>query len=180
MMGHKRIICSFLFFSLSNLALAIPYYGINFSYALSSKEPSNLNGYQLMLNYDPQRFTWKELNLYFDGGFSYFRVPNSYHHSSINIYSIAPIVRFSFKKYGSISPFLELSVGLSYLNRTRIEKRNLGIHFAFQDRMGMGALFGNSQNLSIGIHAVHYSNAHLSSHNSGISIPLVLDVGYRF
>jgi hypothetical protein len=66
------------------------------------------------------------------------------------------------------------------MNQTRIENRNLGIHFSFQDRMGLGALLGGSEKFSLGVHAVHYSNSHLSAHNSGISIPLVLDIGYRF
>jgi lipid A 3-O-deacylase len=66
------------------------------------------------------------------------------------------------------------------LNHTRLDDRNLGIHFAFQDRFGIGAFLGASDNISLGVHAVHYSNAHLSIHNSGITIPLVLDIGYRF
>jgi hypothetical protein len=46
--------------------------------------------------------------------------------------------------------------------------------------MGIGALLGTSENLSLGVHAVHYSNSHLSAHNSGISVPMMLDIGYRF
>ncbi len=93
---------------------------------------------------------------------------------------MAPVVRYTFRRRGPVLPFLELSIGLSYLNRTRLEDRNLGIHFAFQDRMGIGALFGKSEKLSLGIHALHYSNAHLANQNSGLTVPLMLDVGYRF
>jgi hypothetical protein len=132
-----------------------------------------------MLTYDPQTLTWKNLNVYFDGGFSHFSSTSS-HHSSINIYSIAPIFRIYVKNSSIILPFLELSIGFSYLNQTRIEKRNLGIHFAFQDLIGIGTFIGRAEHLTIGLHAVHYSNAHLSTHNSGITIPLALDVGYRF
>lgn len=149
------------------------------SLPLASKEPTNLHGYQLMLNYDPDRFKWRQFNLYFDGGFSRFWV-NQAHNSSINIYSMAPVVRYNFRREGLVQPFLEFSIGLSYLNQTRIDSRNLGIHFAFQDRLGIGALLGKAENFSFGVHAVHYSNAHLSSHNSGITVPLVLDLGYRF
>lgn len=154
-------------------------YGANLSIPVHSTEPNNLHGYQFMLNYDPQSFLWRQFNIYFDGGFSHFYVNNA-HNSTINIYSIAPVVRYTFKKHWQLHPYLELSIGLSYLNQTHIEDRNLGIHFAFQDRMGVGALIGTAENVSVGIHAVHYSNAHLSSHNQGISIPLVLDLGYRF
>jgi lipid A 3-O-deacylase len=155
-------------------------YGATFSYAAVPKEPPQLRGYQLMLNYDPDRFHWRQFNLYFDGGFSHFGVPNTPYYTTINIYSIAPVVRYTFKRRGPVLPFLEFSIGLAYLNHTHLEDRNLGIHFAFQDRMGIGAFLGKSENLTLGIHAVHYSNAHLSSNNSGITIPLVLDVGYRF
>ncbi|HEU5280502.1 MAG TPA: acyloxyacyl hydrolase [Gammaproteobacteria bacterium] len=167
---------------LTNPILALanqPSYGANFSLPVYATEPKATHGYQFMLNYDPDAYQWRQFNVYFDGGFSHFYV-NTAHNSTINIYSMAPVIRYTFKKHWELHPYLELSVGLAYLNQTRLENRNLGIHFAFQDRMGVGTLIGSSEKLSFGVHAVHYSNAHLSDHNQGISIPLVLDVGYRF
>ncbi|RDI42852.1 acyloxyacyl hydrolase [Aquicella lusitana] len=180
MTGRKFYFIIVLLSLLPALSLAAPYYGANFSYTLITKEPPSLHGYQLMLNYDPQRFKWRQFNVYFDGGFSHFWVTNTPYYTTLNIYSIAPVVRYTFKKRGPVLPYLELSIGLSYLNHTRLDDRNLGIHFAFQDRAGIGAFFGASERLSIGVHAVHYSNARLSAHNSGITVPLLLDVGYRF
>jgi hypothetical protein len=175
----RFLVLVFALMMLAKASFAVPYYGASFSYAAHSSEPQNLHGYQFMLNYDPQRFKWRKFNIYFDGGFSHFSVNKSYN-STVNIYSIAPVIRYTFKRRGDVLPYLELSIGLAYLNHTRIENRNLGIHFSFQDRMGIGALLGTSEKFSVGVHAVHYSNAHLSSKNSGITIPLVLDVGYRF
>jgi hypothetical protein len=166
-------------FALLPQALATPYYGANVSYVALPKDPPQLHGYQLMLNYDPDQFKWRRFNVYFDGGFSHFWQNHTTNYSALNIYSVAPVIRYNFKKRGPISPFLELSIGLSYLSRTRLEDRNLGMHFAFQDRMGVGALLGASEQLSLGLHAVHYSNAHLAHHNAGLTIPLLLDVGYR-
>jgi hypothetical protein len=174
-----KIILLIVFF-IPTLCPAAPYYGINFTYALLSHTPEPLYGYQVMLNYAPPRFIWKQLSLYFDGGFSHFRATHAERNSIINIYSAAPVFRYTAKPGGFITPYLEASIGLAYLNRTRIEKRNLGIHFSFQDRLGMGAFIGKSEKFSVGVHAVHYSNAHFSSHNSGITIPFLLDVGYRF
>lgn len=174
----KFLICFLL--CLPSLALSKPYYGITLSDVIRSKEPSSLHGYQLMFSYDPNRFKWRQFNIYFDGGFTQLWLPHHFSNRNITIYSIAPIIRYTFKKRGPVFPFLELSIGLSYLNQTRIDNRNLGIHFSFQDRMGIGAFYGTSRQFSIGLHAVHYSNAHLSSHNSGITVPLVLDVAYRF
>ncbi|MBX3709772.1 MAG: acyloxyacyl hydrolase [Gammaproteobacteria bacterium] len=165
---------------LPSLSIAAPHYGATLSIAALSKEPSHLRGAQLMLNYDPQKFQWRQFNIYFDGGFSHFWTTNKSHYTDLNIYSVAPVIRYTFKKRGLFLPYLELSIGLSYLSRTRIDNRNLGIHFAFQDRIGMGTSFGTADQFLLGVHAVHYSNACLAEHNSGLSMPLVLDIGYRF
>jgi lipid A 3-O-deacylase len=180
MIGRITLLVALFLAIVSPAIYAKPYYGASFSLPLLTKEPQSLRGYQFMLNYDPQRYKWNQVDLYFDGGFSAFSASGTRTYTAVNIYSIAPVVRYSFKQKGLVQPFLELSVGLSYLNHTRLENRNLGIHFAFQDRIGGGMLFGNTEKLLLGLHAVHYSNAHLSSHNSGITVPLVLDVGYRF
>lgn len=179
-MGRLLLFIIALLLTLPSIAFAAPYYGATLSYAAVTKEPPSLNGYQLMLSYDPQRFMWRRFNLYFDGGFSHFWITSTPYYTTLNIYSIAPVVRYTFKRRGPVLPYLEFSIGLSYLNHTHLDNRNLGIHFAFQDRMGIGALLGASEQLSIGMHAVHYSNAHLANHNSGITVPVVLDIGYRF
>lgn len=166
--------------ALPTLCFSAPYYGANFSYPLITREPPSLHGFQFMLNYDPQRFQWKQFNIYFDGGFSHFWVTDTPYYTTLNIYSVAPVVRYSFEKHGPVLPYLELSIGLAYLNHTHLEDRKLGIHFSFQDRAGIGVLLGAKEQFSVGLHAVHYSNAHLSSHNSGVTVPVMLDVGYRF
>lgn len=156
------------------------YYGATLSFPIITKDPSRLTGYQFMLDYDPQRFKWRKFNLYFDGGISHFRSEEKPYYRTITIYSIAPVVRYTFKRRGHILPFLEFSIGAAYLNHTQIGGRNLGIHFAFQDRLGLGVLFGSKDQFIAGIHALHYSNGKVAEHNSGISVPLVLDLGYRF
>jgi hypothetical protein len=165
---------------LSTLCSAAPYYGATLSIPLITKEPENLRGFQFMLSYDPQKYQWRKFNVYFDGGFSHFTSNTLPYYSTVNIYSLAPVIRYTFRRRGPILPYLEMSIGPAYLNHTRLDGRNLGIHFAFQDRMGVGALLGKSERLSLGVHAVHYSNARLSAHNSGLTVPLVLDIGYRF
>jgi hypothetical protein len=180
MTGRQKHILSALLMLLPSLSFAEVHYGANISALLMSKEPYPLHGYQLMLNYDPDRYKWRQFNVYLDGGYSHFYENQTPYYSSISIYSLAPVVRYTFKRHGPLLPYLELSVGVAYLNQTHIENRNLGIHFTFQDRMGIGALLGGSERFSVGIHAVHYSNSRLSAHNSGITVPLVLDVGYRF
>lgn len=174
----KRVILFSVCFPIS--AICAPYYGTTMSYGLIGKEPETVRGFQLMFNYDPQYFKWRQFNVYFDGGASYFWITTTSYYSSLNVFSAAPVIRYTFKRHWLIHPFLEISIGLAYLNHTRLDNRNLGIHFAFQDRMGVGTFVGRTDKISVGLHSVHYSNAHLSKHNSGITLPLVLDVSYRF
>ena len=165
---------------ISSTAFASPYYGATFSHVQVATEPEFMHGYQFLLNYDPQRFQWRKFNLYFDAGVSHLWITNRPYYTSLNIYSLAPVIRYEFKKRGPFSPYLELSIGLAYLNHTRLDDRNFGIHFAFQDRFGAGFYVGTKQQFSLGVHVAHYSNAHLASWNNGISIPVMIDVGYRF
>lgn len=179
---RKNLGCIFLvlFFSLPLLSFAAPYYGGTFSYSVVTKEPPYLHGYQFMFSYDPDRFKWRKFNVYFDGGFSHFWITNTPYYTTVNIYSVAPVIRYIFRRRGPYLPYLEISIGIAYLNHTRLDNRNLGIHFSFQDRMGVGVFLGTCEQFSIGLHAVHYSNARLSAHNSGITVPVVLDISYRF
>ena len=177
----KRIALIFLcLFPLSQPVNASPHVGMNISLPVITKEPTSLHGFQVMFNYDPDRFKWRKFNIYFDAGFSQFWVNNTPYYTTISIYSAAPVIRYTFRKRGPILPYLELSIGLSYLNHTHLDGRNLGIHFAFQDRMGVGILWGQREQISTGIHFVHYSNAHFAEHNAGITVPMMLDIGYRF
>jgi hypothetical protein len=183
MKGTVKALCALALISTLNsvcLAESDPHYGVQLSIPVISKEPSPMHGYQIMLNYDPDLYKWRQFNVYVDGGFTHFYQNQVPYYSTINIYSIAPVVRYTFKRHGFLLPFLELSVGFAYLNHTHLENRNLGIHFSFQDRLGVGAILGAKEKFTVGVHVLHYSNSRLSSHNSGISAPLVLDLGYRF
>jgi hypothetical protein len=187
MINLRLILIALLLSLLPAMGFALPYYGATLSTVLISTEPVSLRGYQFLLSYDPQCFKWHQFNLYFDGGINHLWVtkytksdPYYQRDSSLNIYSLSPVIRYSFSKLGPISPYIDISIGLAYFSQTRIDDRNLGMHPTFQDRIGLGFLVGTKQQFSLGIHAVHYSNACLSAHNNGITIPLELDLGYRF
>src|SRR5438876_109432 len=87
----------------SSVCLAKPYFGVNLSIPIITKEPPTLHGYQLILSYDPQWIELQHFNLYFDGGLSHFWITNRPYHTALNIYSIAPVIRYSFKRQGLIS-----------------------------------------------------------------------------
>lgn len=158
---------------------ALSDYGVSLSYPLAAKDPPNMTGLRGSVWFQPQSFIWKSFSLYLDASFAHWYVTNSVPNRNINIVALAPILRMYFKKTMYISPYLELSVGPSYMSSTRIGTRNLGMHFAFQDFLGVGAVFGKQQRFSASFSVMHYSNGHLCSVNSGITIPLLLNVAYR-
>lgn len=184
-MERLKYLALLILFISSGASLATPYYGARFSYSALTDIPFP-HGYQFMLSYDPQRFQWREFNVYFDGGYTHFWTGNNtLHFTTLDIFSIAPVVHYTFKRRGPLLPYLELSIGAAYLNHLRLDytprnQRNLGMHFAFQDRFGLGFSFGGKDQFAMGVHAVHYSNAGLSENNSGVTAPLMVDLSYRF
>jgi lipid A 3-O-deacylase len=69
-----------------------------------------------------------------------------------------------------VHPYVELGLGLSYLNHSRIGSRDLGIHFQFEDRLGIGLRFGEAHQYDLGYKAIHFSNAYLGPANHGINL----------
>lgn len=155
--------------------------GISISVPVITKDPENLHGISASVWYDPETLVWRQFHLYFDLVGAHYWVSGAdtaYH--DINIIAVSPVVRYLFKEHFNVTPYLEFSIGPSYLSNTRFANRNLGMHFSFQDRGGLGITMGKKQQFSLGMHIVHYSNGSLSSNNSGITIPLLLDASYKF
>lgn len=157
--------------------------GLSFTYPIITLEPENLHGYRASFFYQPERLIWPYVKVYFDASYGYWwdndKSTDAPTNSSLGIYSIAPVFRLYYKST-VITPFIDLSIGFSYLTKTRIYKRNLGEHFSFQDQLALGASFGKNQHLSVSVGGLHYSNGSLCKKNSGMTIPLFINVGYRF
>lgn len=158
--------------------------GLSFTYPIIVLEPENLHGYQASVTYQPERLIWPYIKLYFDASMGHWwdntTSTDAPTNASLNIYSIAPVFRVYYKNSTFITPFIDLSIGFSYLTETRIYKRNLGMHFSFQDQLALGASFGKRQQFSVSVGGLHYSNGSLCDRNSGMTIPLFINVGYRF
>ena len=163
---------------LSNIAHAQA--GIALSYLLIDKDPSHLRGYRGTVWYQPTSLTWPQVKVYFEAGCGHWWVNNYPINREMNIYSLAPTLRYYFTQNYFISPYVDLSIGGAYLTRTRIANRNLGIYFSFQDQIAVGASFGKEQRLSVSLSTMHYSNGSMAGTNAGITIPLLMNVGYGF
>lgn len=79
----------------------------------------------------------------------------------------------------NVQPYLELAIGVAQMNKREIGGRDLGIHFQFEDRFGIGCRFGQSQQFELGYKAIHFSNAYLGPKNHGINLHLFV-LGYWF
>lgn len=157
-----------------------PRFGASLSVPIVTKDPQYLRGYRAAVWYQPEALIWEHTHIFFDAAFGHWWVTNPTPNKSLNIYSVAPTLRYYITKTRYFAPFFDLSVGLSYLTQTKINTQNLGIHFAFQDQIGMGASFGAKEQLTIRLSALHYSNGSISKHNAGITIPIVLGAEYGF
>lgn len=157
-----------------------PDFGASLSVPLITKDPEYLRGYRAAAWYQPKSLIWKHVHIYFEASFGHWWVTNSTPFKSLNIYAVSPILRYYITQNRYVSPFINLSIGLSYLTQTHIDNQNLGMHFAFQDQVGFGASFGAKKQFSISLSALHYSNGSLSKKNAGITVPLMLNAEYGF
>jgi len=76
-------------------------------------------------------------------------------------------------------PYFEIGIGASYLSKKEIGGKNLGIHFQFEDRVGVGLRFGEKRQYDIGYKFFHFSNAYLGRCNHGLNLHMIV-LGYWF
>lgn len=174
------IVAGFFCISTAACAAPVPRYGVSFSYPVVPKDPTHVHADRLSFWYQPPSLVWSRTRIYFDASVGYWWVTNYACHRSLMIYAIAPILRYYFSIGENFSPFINLSIGASYVSRTKLDDRNLGVHFAFQDQVGFGATIGKSQQLSITLTTMHYSNASMGAWNAGITVPVMLGVDFGF
>lgn len=177
----KTLTAGISLFIMTQTALSLESYsGAAISAPLISQDPPHLQGVRISLWHQPKALIWEHTKIFFDGSLGTWWLNHYPQYNTINIFSLAPILRYYIINNRFISPFMDLSIGVSYLSDTHFETRNLGMHFSFQDQLGVGASFGTEKHLSMSLSALHYSNASLSGWNGGITVPLMLNLGYRF
>lgn len=103
-----------------------------------------------------------------------------YFNQHMNIIALAGVLRFQGKEpLYNISPYIDVGVGLSLISKKEMCGRQLGIHFQFEDRLGVGIRFGERKQFDIGYRVVHFSNAYLGKQNASINLHLLV-LGYWF
>lgn len=159
-------------------------WGITASYgngkAVHLGAPKDTFGYRVAGFIQPKGLMWSHVNVYLDASYAQWYTNYYQRNRRIGIYTLAPAVRIFLFKTNSISPYLDGSIGFSYMNKDFLGNRSWDIRFAYQDRGGIGLAFGPKQRYFTDLQIIHYSNGSLTYQNSGITIPLMLSFGLRF
>jgi len=75
--------------------------------------------------------------------------------------------------------YIDLGLGLAYFSQESIATRQMGSHYLFEERLGVGFLFGKKRQFEIGYRATHFSNAYLAKKNNGLNMHFLV-IGYWF
>ncbi len=97
---------------------------------------------------------------YWDTAYTYWQGDKT---ASNNSLSLAPVFVYEFAGE-TIKPYVEAAIGVAFFSDTELEDNKLGSSFQFEDRLGFGVRFNGQE---VGVRAMHYSNAGLSSNNDG-------------
>ena len=111
---------------------------------------------------------WFETNTghltgYWDAGYTYWE--GGKESAGVHSISFAPVFVYQFHGV-RFQPFVELGIGLALFSSSRVADRVVGSSFNFEDRIGVGVRLGERHTL--GLRAIHYSNAGLSHPNDGV------------
>ncbi len=163
---------------------------------------TDLYAYRVAVQWPWQR-RWLESGGWFVGGYwelslsywendqapSIFTPERSRGGNEVLIGAISPVFRWQrAEPFGNgLLPFLEVAVGFSLFSDDRITRdRNgvsnpldLGGHFQFEDRLGVGVRFGRGQRWELSYRRLHYSNGGIWERNDGINLNQV-NLGYWF
>ena len=86
----------------------------------------------------------------------------------INGLAFSPVFAYYFGKDADlVRPYIAGGIGVALIDDYRIHNRNLGTHYQFENRIGLGTRIGI---FDMNVSYFHYSNAGLKSPNDGIDI----------
>jgi hypothetical protein len=96
-------------------------------------------------------------------------------------FSAYPLFRFTFARTPLADFYASYSVaGPTLMTKARIDRRDLGTYFTFQDLLGAGVYFGKRRNLVAELGIGHFSYGNLFAEYPGTKIPLTFNLGVAF
>ena len=141
----------------------------------------HVHKYGLVLGWtrpDPlwQGTQWR-LMLRHEGELAQWRVPDA---PNVLELGYSPVLRFERPLAGSSAVFfLEGSIGVRLLSRTRVAGHELSTAFQFSDQLGLGWQWGEQGRHTLGLRLQHLSNASIKEPNPGMNF-WQLVYRYRF
>ena len=161
----KKLICAAAF-AVATLGQAFTVQAADITFAVGQTSDSTMT-YRLGLESNWDASWWQtsvgRLTGYWDAGYTYWEGGDE--GAGKHSLSFAPVFVYEFAG-DSIKPFIEAGIGVAAFSGTRVGDQNLGSSLNFEDRIGAGLKFANGQ--SVGVRAIHYSNAGLKQPNDGI------------
>jgi len=147
---------------------------VAYGYGVDNLTIARLGFYSKIVDKWMQSDTWR-LDVLLDYGAAYLHTNKSECSTRLNVINLNPILRFKARNFTQhkLFPYLDLSIGLSYASNKNFGCRNLGSHWLFEDRLGLGVVWGQNQQFELGYRFQHYSNAYLSSPNHGINLGML-------
>ena len=128
-------------------------------------------GYRQPLNIPLPEFLSKGY-LYHETSLNYWRHDESQHDEAKGV-AWSPVYLYPL----SDSVFFEFGIGVSYFSASKIDGRDLGTHFLFEDRAGLRWQISPQHSLTL--RYFHYSNADIKKPNDGIDF-MNLSYGMAF
>lgn len=141
--------------------------------------PKDVRAYRVAYWIHPEGYTWKTIDLMFDLSVAHL-TSSTGTANHLSVVTLAPVLRVDLIHEDYIAFYLIGSIGPAVMSDTQLGNRNLGINFTFQDRIGVGFIFGKSRRVFVDAQLLHYSNASLSSHNMGVTVPVLITLGAKF
>lgn len=101
------------------------------------------------------------------------------YHTNRSLQATTAAIAIRLDNLSQLPFFIDLGVGLSYVSKQEVSNRDLGSNLVFEERIGIGILFGARKQLECSYRFVHFSNAYLAQVNNGLNLQLLL-LGYWF
>lgn len=158
------------------------------SLAYGTGEPNQFNGLRIALQWDSDRVWFQssawQLTGYWDVSVAYWQTHDNNDNDNPQLFGVAaaPVLRLqkTVPIAEVIRPYLDAGIGLAYLSDDNFGRRDLGSNVHFEDRIGIGASMGRSQQWDLAYYFLHYSNASFFPPNQGIDVKSLIMVTYRW
>lgn len=118
------------------------------------------------------------VDLYWEVSVNFWEYGEENNHQTNFVAALSPVISKQFATIAGRFPLKwEFGIGVSLVDDTRFAGKDIGSHYQFEDRVGLRMEFGESNENSIALRYMHYSNGGLNDKNPGMDF---LNVAYAY